>query len=132
MICAGTGLAPVCAFAQQYVEHISADRTVAPTLLFIGCRHLEKDAISLDQFNEWKEKRAVQVKRAATRSPEESEGCKYVQHLLWEERESVRGLWSKGAGTYVCGNGRMAEEVDWVLVKIWVEKTRKSEEDARE
>lgn len=132
MICAGTGVSPFRAFVQQRAEQISAGRTVAPALLFIGCRHLERDALYLDEFNGWEEKGAVQVKRAASKTPEQSQGCKYVQHLLWKERESVRGLWEKGAMIYVCGSGKMSEEVNEVLERVWVEKTGKSEEDARE
>ena len=132
IICAGTGIAPFRAFVQQRAEQISAGRTVAPALLLNGCRDLEKDALYLDEFGEWEEKGAVSVQRVASRSPEEHEGCKYVQHLVWRERESLSELWSKGARIYVCGSGKMAEEVDGVLVRIWMEKTGKGEEEARE
>lgn len=100
MICAGTGVAPFRAFVQQRTEQrteqVSASRAVATALLTIGCRHLEKDALYLAEFNEWEAQGAVQVKRAASKSPDENEGCRNVQYLLWRERESVRELWGKG------------------------------------
>ncbi|CAF9919367.1 MAG: hypothetical protein ALECFALPRED_001140 [Alectoria fallacina] len=82
MICAGTGVASFRAFVQQRTEQISARRAVATALLILGYRHLEKATLYLAEFGQLEAQGAVQVKRAASKSLDESKGCRDVQYLL--------------------------------------------------
>ena len=128
MICAGTGIAPFRGFVQQRREQIEAGRAIAPALLFCGCRHPEKDALYAEEFSACAEKGAIDIRYAFSRHPEMSEGCKYVQDRLWKDRDDAKKLWLKGARIYVCGSGKMAEEVDRRLVQIHVDYTEENGE----
>ncbi|KAL9124185.1 MAG: hypothetical protein Q9217_006463, partial [Psora testacea] len=61
MICAGTGVAPFRGFVQQRAEQIVAGKKVAPALLFVGCRHWDKDALYRREFSEWAKLGAVEM-----------------------------------------------------------------------
>ena len=121
MICAGTGLAPFRGFVQERAAQIEAGRTLAPALLFIGCRHPERDALYAEEFAKWGALGAVSVRYAYSKDPASSEGCKYVQDRLWQDREEVKGLWTKGARIFVCGSGSVGDGIRDVILKSWKE-----------
>ena len=105
MICAGTGLAPFHGFVEERAKQQEAGRSLAPALLFIGCRHPEKDALFADELAEWARRGIVDVRYAFSRAPEKSGGCKYVQDRLSKDREDARNLWYNGGRIFVCGSG---------------------------
>lgn len=78
MVCAGSGLAPMRGFLQERAMQKKAGRDVAKNLLFFGC-HSEHDFIYGDtDLKEWAELGIVDIRPAFSRSPAESNGCKYV------------------------------------------------------
>ncbi|KAJ9425993.1 cytochrome P450 [Fusarium oxysporum] len=73
-------------------------RTLAPALLFFGCRAPDQDDLYRDEFDSWQRLGAVQVRRAYSRH---REGCRYVQDRIWQDKEDFIELWNKGAMVYV-------------------------------
>ena len=129
MVCAGSGLAPFRGFVQERAMQLSAGRILAPALLFIGCRHPDKDALYAEELAQWAEQGAVDVRYAFSRCPERSEGCKYVQDRLWHDRKEARELWEKGARFYVCGSGAVGDGVGEAIMRVYREgKEEKGEE----
>ncbi|KAK3485770.1 putative bifunctional P-450:NADPH-P450 reductase [Neurospora hispaniola] len=126
MIAAGSGLAPFRGFVQERAAQIAAGRSLAPAMLFYGCRHPEQDDLYRDEFDKWESIGAVSVRRAFSRCPEsqETKGCKYVGDRLWEDREEVTGLWDRGAKVYVCGSREVGESVKKVVVRIALERQK--------
>ena len=130
MICAGSGLAPFRGFVQERAMQLAAGRTLAPALLFIGCRHPEKDALYAEELARWVEQGAVDVRYAFSRCPEKSEGCKYVQERLWHDRKEAKELWEKGARIYVCGSGAVGDGVGEAIMRAYREGKECKVEDA--
>lgn len=121
MVCAGSGLAPFHGFVQERAKQIEAGRALAPALLFVGCRHPDRDALYADDFARWQDIGAVDVRHAFSRASADSLGCRYVQDRLWTDREEARLLWDSGARFYVCGNSEVGEAVRDVVVRTYME-----------
>ncbi|KAK1998807.1 cytochrome P450 [Colletotrichum falcatum] len=134
MICvaAGTGLAPFRGFIQERAAMIEAGRTLAPALLFFGCRSPEHDDLYRDELDRWQALGAVSVRRAYSRDPGGSEGCRHVQDRIWHDRGEVVELWRQGAKAYVCGSRGVAESAKDAIIKIKVEMERADDRDADE
>ena len=117
MICAGTGLAPFRGFIQDRFEQLhqyyndNNEITLAPAILFAGCRSSTGDRLYADEIDHWATGGAVKVRYAFSKEPEKSEGCKYVQERLLKEKELLRELWKAGGKIYVCGSNAMVAEV---------------------
>ncbi|KAK2772190.1 bifunctional p-450:NADPH-p450 reductase [Colletotrichum kahawae] len=131
MICvaAGTGLAPFRGFIQERATMIAAGRTLAPALLFFGCRSPEHDDLYREQFDKWEALGAVSVRRAFSRDCDKSEGCKHVQDRMWKDREELLDLWKQGAKAYVCGSRGVAESAKETIIKIKVETEKAKGEE---
>lgn len=71
-----------------------------------------------DELNEWEENGVIEVRRAYSRAPEESEGCKYVQDRIGQEKERLLELWKKGAKVYVCGSRGVADSAREAVMRI--------------
>ncbi|KAL0944912.1 bifunctional p-450-like protein [Colletotrichum truncatum] len=123
MICvaAGTGLAPFRGFIQERATMIAAGRTLAPALLFFGCRSPDHDDLYREEFEQWEAAGAVSVRRAYSRDSDKSDGCKHVQDRMWKDREELVDLWKQGAKAYVCGSRGVAESAKETIIKIKVE-----------
>lgn len=129
MICAGTGLAPFHGFVEERAKQHEAGRSLAPALLFIGCRDPEKDALYADQLAEWARKGIVDVRYAFSRAPEKSEGCKYVQDRLSKDGDDARKLWHDGGRIFVCGSGAIGEAVKEAFIRSTLEGRKVIGED---
>lgn len=136
-IAAGTGLAPFRGFIQERARMISAGRTLAPALLFFGCRAPGRDDIYRDELDEWESLGAVDVRRAYSRQSEDSEGCRYVQDRMWRDRKELLEVWENGAKVFVCGSSKVAEAAKETILRIkreWAgaEEGAEAEEKDRE
>lgn len=120
MICAGTGLAPFRGFVEERAKQQEAGRSLAPALLFIGCREPEKDALYADELAEWARKGVVDVRYAFSRVPDKSDGCKYVQDRLLKDGADARKLWQDGGRMFVCGSGAIGDAVKQVFIEATV------------
>ena len=67
-------------FIQERAMQKQAGREVAKSLLFFGCRNPKEDFLYGDaELKEWGEMGVVDICHAFSRSPDDSEGCRYVQ-----------------------------------------------------
>lgn len=124
-IAAGSGLAPFRGFIQERAAMIAAGRKIAPALLFFGCRAPEQDDLYAEEMARWEKLGAVDVRRAYSRSPNNSEDCKYVQHRLSHDREDLVKLWKAGAKIYVCGSKDVGKAVEEVFLDMIQEAAKK-------
>lgn len=134
MICvaAGTGLAPFRGFIQERASMLAAGRRLAPALLFFGCRDPDYDDLYRDEMDEWERLGAVTVRRAYSRRPEASEGCKHVQDRMWREREELLALWRRDARVYVCGSRGVAGAARDMAVRLRMELEKEKGQNADE
>ncbi|GKT82131.1 bifunctional p-450:NADPH-P450 reductase [Colletotrichum tofieldiae] len=136
MIAAGTGIAPFRGFIQERAEIQGTGKEISPVMLFFGCQDPEVDDLYRQELDEWESKGVVLVWRSFSRKVEVSQGCKYVQHRLWRERQHVMDAWNQGAMIYVCGSQAVSEAVKGVFIDIFLDDARKqgkekSREDTR-
>ncbi|TDZ17280.1 Bifunctional cytochrome P450/NADPH--P450 reductase [Colletotrichum orbiculare MAFF 240422] len=124
LVAAGSGIAPFRGFVQERAAMIAAGRSLAPALLFFGCRRPGADDLYRAEFERWEEMGAVVVKRAYSRDEGRSEGCRYVQHRLYHDREQVAAVWARGAKLYVCGTRSVGKAVEEVCVRILMEAAK--------
>lgn len=122
MIAAGTGIAPFRGFIQERAAQIGAGRALAPAMLFFGCRSPETDDLYREELDRWEKMGAVDVRRAYSRKPDDSNGCKYVQHRLWADRNDVVELWDRGGRVFVCGSRDVGAAVRETSLNIMRER----------
>ena len=124
-IAAGSGLAPFRGFVQERAAMLSSgQRTLAPAVLFFGCRSPDQDDLYRAQLDEWEALGAVQVLRSYSRAAAaagRADGCRHVDDVMWQQRARLMELWRQGAKIYVCGSRGVAEAVKEAIVKIKVE-----------
>ena len=118
----GSGVAPFRGFVQERAAMIAAGRKVAPALLFYVCREPGVDDLYADEFERWEKLGAVEMRRAYSRAPEKSQGCKYVQHRMSHDREDLYRLWDQGAKVLVCGSRDVGKAVEAVCVQLVQER----------
>ncbi|KAF2657550.1 NADPH--cytochrome P450 reductase [Lophiostoma macrostomum CBS 122681] len=118
MIAAGSGIAPFRGFIQERAAQIAAGRTLAPALLFYGCRSPDTDALYSDLLSRWETLGAVSVRYAYSRAPEKSENCKYVQDRLYHDGSEVSELFQTGAKVFVCGSREVGQGVQDTCIRI--------------
>lgn len=134
-VAAGTGIAPFRGFLQERASMAGAGRTLAPALLFFGCREPGRDDLYADELAAWEQAGVVTVVRAYSRRPELSGGARHVQDAIALHADKFRDLWAQGAKMYLCGSRAVGKGVRDVCVRMHVEKEREagreiSEEEA--
>ncbi|KAH6629738.1 cytochrome P450 [Boeremia exigua] len=117
-IAAGTGIAPFRGFLEQRAAILASGRKLAPALLFFGCRSPDRDDLYRDELDEWQRQGIVEVRRAYSRDPTKSEGCKYAQDRMVHDGKLVAKLWQDGAKIYVCGSRGLADSAREAIIKI--------------
>ncbi|KAJ7146594.1 fatty acid hydroxylase [Mycena epipterygia] len=119
MFCSGSGIAPMRGFIQERAAQKATGREVGEMLLFFGCRDPAKDFLYSDtDLAEWIKAGVVDVRPAFSRSPEDSKGCKYVQHRVWKDSADIVEAYRKGASFFTCGSANVAKGVKSTLVDI--------------
>ena len=119
MIASGSGLAPFRGFIQERALQQKAGMTLAPALLFFGCRGRDDD-LHRAEMDDFEKSGVVRVMRAYSKAPNEPDafGCAYIQERVWSERKEFRELWNRGATVFVCGGTKMSEAIKDVFIKI--------------
>ena len=134
-VCTGSGVAPVRAMVRQRDARLASDAggTVAPTLVFFGCRHASRDFLYADEWAEL-ERRGTLRGNDANESSElpdadrmfvpvfsrDGHRKRYVSHAV---RERSRSVWEilrrERSAIVVCGSsGAMPEDVHESLVDV--------------
>ncbi|KAG5662283.1 hypothetical protein KAF25_004701 [Fusarium avenaceum] len=127
-VAAGTGLAPFRGFIQERAAMLAAGRTLAPALLFFGCRDPEIDDLYAEEFARWQQMGAVDMRRTYSRATDKSEGCKYVQDRIYHDRADVFDLWDNGAKVFICGSREIGKAVEDVCVRLAMERSAEKQE----
>ncbi|MDE3045107.1 MAG: sulfite reductase [Verrucomicrobiota bacterium] len=122
----GTGIAPFRAFLQ---ERLALQHKGRNWLIF-GERNRATDFYYSDYWLELERQQRLRLSLAFSRDTAEKT---YVQHRLWEERETLWKWLQEGAYLYVCGDAeKMAKDVDLTLQRIARECGHLPEDKARE
>lgn len=117
----GTGFAPLRGFLQERAAQKAAGSTVAPILLFFGCRHPDHDWLCRDEVETWTHQGLVQPFLAF--STVKDHPWRYVQDAIAAERERIWSLLRDGAQIFVCGDGRfMAPAVREALIEMHMQQ----------
>lgn len=124
------GLAPFRGFIQERAAQLAAGRSLAPALLFYGCRAPGSDLIYSDLLKGWEQLGAVTLRFAFSQKPGDSEGCKYVQDRVYHDRSEIVELFDAGAKLFVCGSRDVGEGIQESLIRI--AKERRVEMDGRD
>jgi sulfite reductase (NADPH) flavoprotein alpha-component len=113
MIGAGTGIAPYRGFLQER----EALGLTGKSWLVFGHRHFLYDFLYQLEIQAWLESGVLgRLDLASSRDQPEK---RYVQHVLWEQRDALRAQLAEGATLYLCGDAKhMARDVDAVLMRI--------------
>ncbi|KAF2650408.1 fatty acid hydroxylase [Lophiostoma macrostomum CBS 122681] len=131
MICAGSGLAPFMGFIQERMKMMEQGVLVGPAMLFVGCRHPERDLLYESDLQTWVKKDVIDVKYAFSRAPERSDGCRYVQDRLWKDRDLVIPLFKRAGKLFVCGDTKVLDGVGKAVVKTYAARKGVSMEEAQ-
>lgn len=122
MVGPGTGLAPFRGFLQERRALQQQGQTLGPAVLFFGCRRPESDFIYRDELEDFQQQKVTELHVAF--SHVENSRFHYVQNRIWEQRDRVWDLISKGGIIYICGDGlHMAPDVRAMFIKIHGVKT---------
>lgn len=116
MIGAGTGVAPYRGFLQER----EAEGITKNSWLVFGHRHFLYDFLYQLEIQDWLKSGVLsRLDLASSRDQPEK---RYVQHVLWEQRDRLRGQLAEGATLYLCGDAKhMARDVDATLMRILAE-----------
>ncbi|KAB5589306.1 Cytochrome P450 family protein [Ceratobasidium theobromae] len=133
LFAAGSGMAPFRGFLQERALQAQAGRQVGKSLLFFGCRKPDEDYLYGDkELAEWEAQGVVDVRAAFSRAPDKSRGQKYVQHLVWADRNDVRAYFEKDAKFYTCGGSQVATGIRETFIRIIAEHINGDEAQATE
>jgi sulfite reductase (NADPH) flavoprotein alpha-component len=113
MIGAGTGIAPYRGFLQER----EALGVTGKSWLVFGHRHFLYDFLYQLEIQAWLESGVLgRLDLASSRDQPEK---RYVQHVLWDQRDALRAQLAEGATLYLCGDAKhMARDLDAVLMRI--------------
>lgn len=125
MVATGTGIAPFRGFIQERAAIAESGRSLAPAVLYFGCRQPNNDDLYREELDNWEARGVVSVRRAFSRNTEASEGCKYVQDCIWKERDHIMNLWNQSAQIYICGSRIVGESVKDIFVDVFMESSQK-------
>ena len=126
MIGPGTGVAPYRAFMQ---EREQAQRRTDKNWLFFGERQRAFDFFYEEYWFSLLDKGLLKLDCAFSRDTPEKV---YVQHKMWEKRDTFWQWLQDGAVVYVCGDAtRMAKDVDHMLSQIVQDQGRMSPDEAK-
>ena len=113
MIGAGTGVAPYRGFLQE----LEATGAGTKSWAIFGHRRFLYDFLYQLEIQEWLKSGVLgRLHLASSRDQPEK---RYVQHVLWEQRQELRRQLDDGATLYLCGDAKhMARDVDATLIRI--------------
>ncbi|ERS98334.1 hypothetical protein HMPREF1624_05118 [Sporothrix schenckii ATCC 58251] len=127
MFCAGSGFAPFRGFLQERAVQIrDGNRSLAPAVLFVGCRRPDADRLYADEVDAWVRDGVVDVRYAFSQAPTDprAAGCRYVPDRLLHDKDIVVAQWKAGAKVYTCGSGQVAKDLGAAARKLIVERAR--------
>lgn len=129
MMCNGSGIAPFRGFCQERATLIAeGGKTLAPAVLFVGCRRPERDQLYRKELEAWAKLGAVDVRWVFSRDGAGGE-CKYVQDRMLRDREDIDRLWLEGARFYICGSRGLAKGIGAVARRLIADGAKRNGKD---
>lgn len=129
MMCNGSGIAPFRGFCQERATLISeGGKTLAPAVLFVGCRRPERDQLYREELEAWAKLGAVDVRWVFSQH-ECGDECKYVQDRMLRDREDIDRLWLEGARFYICGSRGLAKGIGAVARRLIADGAKRNGKD---
>lgn len=129
MMCNGSGIAPFRGFCQERATLIAeGGKTLAPAVLFVGCRRPERDQLYREELEAWAKLGAVDVRWVFSRDGAGDE-CKYVQDRMLRDREDIDRLWLEGARFYICGSRGLAKGIGAVARRLIADGAKRNGKD---
>lgn len=129
MMCNGSGIAPFRGFCQERATLIAeGGKTLAPAVLFVGCRRPERDQLYREELEAWAKLGAVDVRWVFSRDGGGDE-CKYVQDRMLKDREDIDRMWLEGARFYICGSRSLAKGIGAVARRLIADGAKKNGKD---
>lgn len=129
MMCNGSGIAPFRGFCQERATLISeGGKTLAPAVLFVGCRRPGRDQLYSEELEAWAKLGAVDVRWVFSRDGATDE-CKYVQDRMLRDREDIDRLWLEGARFYICGSRGLAKGIGAVARRLIADGAKRNGKD---
>lgn len=129
MMCNGSGIAPFRGFCQERATLIAeGGKTLAPAVLFVGCRRPGRDQLYAEELEAWAKLGAVDVRWVFSRDGAGDE-CKYVQDRMLKDREDIDRLWLEGARFYICGSRSLAKGIGAVARRLIADGAKKNGKD---
>ncbi|KAL1861073.1 hypothetical protein Plec18167_003643 [Paecilomyces lecythidis] len=125
MVCVGSGIAPFRAFVQERACRALQGQNLAPALLFFGCKSPTDDRIYGSELDQWEEAGVITVRYAYSGLP----GSEHVQDKLWDERETLVGMYRNQARFYLCGPVALRSSVLAVARRIYMATAEAKGED---
>lgn len=129
MMCNGSGIAPFRGFCQERATLISeGGKTLAPAVLFVGCRRPERDQLYKEELEAWAKLGAVDVRWVFSRDGARDE-CEYVQDRMLRDRDDIDRLWLEGARFYICGSRGLAKGIGAVARRLIADGAKRNGKD---
>ena len=94
------------------------------------CRNKE-DTLWKDMLEEWEDQGAIKPCYAFLRDGGKTQGCRYAQDRVREERGVVTRLFDAGARAYICGSSRLGKRIANLIAKIVEERRSKNGKECR-
>lgn len=133
MMCNGSGIAPFRGFVQERATLIAeGGKTLAPAVLFAGCRRPGRDQLYREELEAWAKLGAVDVRWVFSRHDDEGEEgdeCRYVQDRMLRDREDIDRLWLEGARFYICGSKSLAKGIGAVARRLIADGAKRNGKD---
>ena len=129
MVGPGTGLAPFRGFIQERHMMIQDGISLGSANLYFGCRKKSEDFIYAEELSSYVESGALTSLSVAF-SRDQPEKI-YVTHKIKENLDSVWQLIKDGGHIYVCGDAKVAKEMQNLLIEAIITQGGKSNEQAK-
>lgn len=125
MVAAGSGIAPFMGFLQERAALLATTKTLAPAVLYYGCRSPTHDAIYASELAAYEAQGIVTIRRAYSLTPYLGfmGKSRYVQDAMSADRDGeALDLWREGgARMYICGSKRVGDGVRGVAIGGYVD-----------
>ncbi len=123
---AGSGIAPFRGFLQERAALLQKGFKLAPALLFMGCRHADRDRLYADEVDAWVRDGIVDVRYAFSQMPDHglSGGCARLPARVLKDRDDIFALFDAGAKVYTCGSTEFTKDLSVAGVKVTLERWR--------
>uniref|UniRef100_T2MGU1 NADPH--cytochrome P450 reductase n=1 Tax=Hydra vulgaris TaxID=6087 RepID=T2MGU1_HYDVU len=125
MVGPGTGLAPFRGFIQERQMMLESGMSLGLAFLYFGCRKESEDYIYAEELSSYVQSGAI-TKLSVAFSRDQAEKV-YVTHKIKENLGSVWQLIKDGGHIYVCGDAKIAKEMQNLIIEAIIQGGKSNE-----